>query len=62
MIRVCAENGHVNKAFKLYNTSKKIGLTPTKGTLFWLLQVRIEQGYYNYTLIYMTHLVLIGVR
>lgn len=40
MIRVCAENGHVNKTFKLYNQSKKIGLKPTRGTLFWLLQVR----------------------
>jgi pentatricopeptide repeat protein len=38
MIRVCAENGHVNKTFKLYNASKKIGLKPTRGTLFWLLQ------------------------
>ena len=40
MIKVCSYHGHVKKSFKLYNTMKKLGITPGKGTLFWLLQVK----------------------
>lgn len=38
MIKVCSFYGYVKKAFKFYNVMKKIGLTPKKSTLFWLLQ------------------------
>jgi hypothetical protein len=42
MIKVCSEYGYVKKAFKFYNVLKKIGLTPKKGTFFWLLQVQTQ--------------------